>query len=146
MHIPPSFNFQIRKSHFHFSQFTTATEVCFFYGLIYRLSSPLSGERVAKYASEHVFERLVAEEDFKNGNYNQALINSFIQTDADILNNPTVMEERSGATAVTCLITDTSIICVCFCLPLTADRLRLGKCWRFSLYSFNKVPGNSSFQ
>lgn len=63
------------------------------------------GSSVARFAGQNVHKRLVTEESYKQGNYEQALKRAFLGTDEDILANPSSSRDPSGCTAVAALIT-----------------------------------------
>ncbi|KAF8627479.1 hypothetical protein AX17_006291 [Amanita inopinata Kibby_2008] len=61
------------------------------------------GARVAKYAGENVHKRLVSEEAYREGRYEEALKRAFLGTDEDLL--ATRARDTSGCTAVAALVT-----------------------------------------
>lgn len=63
------------------------------------------GAATAKYAGQHVHERLTKEDAYKAGNYSEALKNAFLNTDTDMKDDYSVMRESSGCTAVAGLLT-----------------------------------------
>ncbi|OSD07240.1 PP2C-domain-containing protein [Trametes coccinea BRFM310] len=63
------------------------------------------GSAVAKYAGEHLHQRLVADEAYKQKDYPRALKNAFLGTDEDIRSNPDFARDASGCTAVAALVT-----------------------------------------
>lgn len=63
------------------------------------------GSTVAKFAGQNVHKRLVEEESYKEGNYNEALKRAFLGTDEDLLANPAHSRDPSGCTAVAALVT-----------------------------------------
>ncbi|CAK5284201.1 unnamed protein product [Mycena citricolor] len=67
------------------------------------------GSTVAKFAGQNVHKRLVAEESYKEQNYEQALKRAFLGTDEDILANPAHTRDPSGCTAVAALVTKDKI-------------------------------------
>ncbi|KAJ2919197.1 hypothetical protein MD484_g1232, partial [Candolleomyces efflorescens] len=63
------------------------------------------GSSVARFAGQNVHKRLVTEEAYKAGDYEQALKRAFLGTDEDLLANPSSSRDPSGCTAVAALIT-----------------------------------------
>lgn len=64
---------------------------------------------VAKYAGEHVFDRLRNEKAYKDGQYKDAFKRAFLGTDQDLIDDPTIFCDTTGCTAVAALITDKKI-------------------------------------
>ncbi|KAJ7175839.1 phosphatase 2C-like domain-containing protein [Mycena filopes] len=67
------------------------------------------GGTVAKFAGQNVHKRLVTEESYKEGQYNEALKRAFLGTDEDLLANPAHTRDPSGCTAVAALVTKDKI-------------------------------------
>lgn len=67
------------------------------------------GSAVAKFAGENVHRRLVNEEAYKQGNYDEALKRAFLGADEEMLANPAHSRDPSGCTAVAALITKDKI-------------------------------------
>ncbi|KAI0632105.1 PP2C-domain-containing protein [Trametes polyzona] len=63
------------------------------------------GAAVAKYAGQHLHERLVKDEAYKEQDWPRALKNAFLGTDEDIRSNPDFARDASGCTAVAALVT-----------------------------------------
>ncbi|CDO71449.1 hypothetical protein BN946_scf184909.g43 [Trametes cinnabarina] len=63
------------------------------------------GSAVAKYAGQHLHQRLVADEAYRQKDYPRALKNAFLGTDEDIRSNPDFARDGSGCTAVAALVT-----------------------------------------
>lgn len=64
------------------------------------------GAGVAKYAGKHVHKRLVGEQSYKEGRYQDSLRKTFLGTDGDILKDPEFVGDPSGCMAVAALITE----------------------------------------
>ena len=79
--------------------------VCFGRCLISADSSDLlkpTGASVAKYAGKNVFKRLVGEQSYKDGNYQEGLKKAFLGTDEDILKSE-VPSQLSFFFLLTCI-------------------------------------------
>ncbi|CAG7852167.1 Protein phosphatase 2C homolog 2 Short=PP2C-2 [Serendipita indica DSM 11827] len=63
------------------------------------------GSTVAKYAGQHVAERLAQESAYIEGDYATALKKAFLGTDDDLRADTTFMHDPSGCTAVAALLT-----------------------------------------
>ncbi|KAI0354945.1 PP2C-domain-containing protein [Trametes cingulata] len=63
------------------------------------------GSAVARYAGQHLHQRLVTDEAYKRKDYPRALKNAFLGTDEDIRSNPEFDRDASGCTAVAALVT-----------------------------------------
>ncbi|KAI0072866.1 PP2C-domain-containing protein [Panus rudis PR-1116 ss-1] len=64
------------------------------------------GGATAKYAGQHVHKRLVSEDPYKKGEYNEALKQAFLGIDQDMREDPAFTRDTSGCTAVAALVTD----------------------------------------
>lgn len=69
------------------------------------------GDRTAKFAGGNLYKILKDEEEFKKGNYGQALKNSFLNADREILKIDDPNPDQSGCTATAILIDDTKVVC-----------------------------------
>ena len=69
------------------------------------------GQNIAKYSGDNLYLRVINDPAFKEEKYADALINGFLGTDEDILNDPLLRHDGSGCTAVTTLVTPTHIYC-----------------------------------
>jgi len=69
------------------------------------------GSRVAQWCGEHVHEDIVANENYKKGDYVQALKSGFLECDENMLKDEEMRDDPSGATAVTVLLKDNKIHC-----------------------------------
>lgn len=69
------------------------------------------GQNIAKYSGENLYLRVLKDPSYKEEKYAEAIINGFLGTDEDILNDPQLKHDGSGCTAVTALITPTHIYC-----------------------------------
>ncbi|KAJ6613346.1 phosphatase 2C-like domain-containing protein, partial [Mycena sp. CBHHK59/15] len=67
------------------------------------------GGTVAKFAGQNVHKRLVAEESYKESQYDEALKRAFLGTDEDLLANPAHTRDPSGCTAIAALATKDKI-------------------------------------
>ncbi|KAF9468533.1 PP2C-domain-containing protein [Collybia nuda] len=63
------------------------------------------GGTVARFAGQNVHKRLLAEETYREKNYDIALKRAFLGTDEDLLANPAHTRDPSGCTAVAALVT-----------------------------------------
>lgn len=63
------------------------------------------GAAAAKFAGQHVHERMLKDDAYIAGRYTEALKNAFINTDADMKHDFPVQRESSGCTAVAGLLT-----------------------------------------
>ncbi|KAI0761953.1 PP2C-domain-containing protein [Trametes elegans] len=63
------------------------------------------GSAVAQYAGQHLHERLVKDDAYKQKDYPLALKHAFLGTDEDIRSNPDFARDASGCTAVAALVT-----------------------------------------
>ncbi|TIB95050.1 PP2C-domain-containing protein [Wallemia mellicola] len=63
------------------------------------------GSNVARYTGATLYARLARSEEFKSGDWHNALINSYLNTDEAIKANPELSSDPSGCTAVSVLIT-----------------------------------------
>ncbi|KAG0693181.1 PP2C-domain-containing protein [Suillus ampliporus] len=63
------------------------------------------GSTVARFAGRNVHKRLVSEESYREGRYDEALKKAFLGTDEDLLADPSHTRDPSGCTAVAALIT-----------------------------------------
>lgn len=55
-----------------------------------------TGASVAKYAGTNVYKRLVGEQTYKDGNYQEGLRRAFLGTDDDILKSDVPVPELNG--------------------------------------------------
>eukprot|EP00123_Amoebidium_parasiticum_P001444 comp12531_c0_seq1/m.7518 comp12531_c0_seq1/g.7518 ORF comp12531_c0_seq1/g.7518 comp12531_c0_seq1/m.7518 type:complete len:315 (-) comp12531_c0_seq1:915-1859(-) len=62
------------------------------------------GTNVALYAGENLHKRVVSDPAYKAGDYAAALKNGFLGTDDDMRKEPSLQNDRSGATAVAALL------------------------------------------
>eukprot|EP01135_Chromosphaera_perkinsii_P008190 Nk52_evm12s1178 gene=Nk52_evmTU12s1178 len=69
------------------------------------------GSNVAKYAGEKMHLRIISDKSYGAGDYEAALKNGFLGIDEDMLKDPTMRNDTSGATSVVCLIKDGKIYC-----------------------------------
>ena len=63
------------------------------------------GSNVARYTGATLYARLGRSESFKNKNWNEALVESFLNTDEALKQSPELSSDPSGCTAVCVLIT-----------------------------------------
>ncbi|KAI8978684.1 phosphatase 2C-like domain-containing protein [Trametes punicea] len=63
------------------------------------------GSAVARYAGQHLHQRLLADDAYRQKDYPRALKNAFLGTDEDIRSNPEFARDASGCTAVAALVT-----------------------------------------
>ncbi|KAG9052319.1 Protein phosphatase 2C 2 [Serendipita sp. 407] len=64
------------------------------------------GSTVAKYAGDHVAQRLASEPSYAEGDYKAALKRAFLGTDEDLRADSAFISDPSGCTAVAALITE----------------------------------------
>ena len=103
------------------------------------------GDRVAKYAGEHVHQIVKEQEAFQKGDYIKALEDGFLATDialqegillpqnirdADAALDRHYEDEPSGCTATAALITEDNVIYV-VCHP-TSEGANVGQCGGFT--------------
>lgn len=69
------------------------------------------GDAVAKFSGDNLFKIVAREEDFKKGDYSNALKNAFLNADIEILKDDLLKNDHSGCTATTILINDKHIVC-----------------------------------
>jgi len=69
------------------------------------------GSRVAQWCGEHVHEDIVANENYKKGDYVEALKRGFLECDENMLKDEEMRDDPSGATAVCVLLKDNKIHC-----------------------------------
>ncbi|CCH60310.1 hypothetical protein TBLA_0C05140 [Henningerozyma blattae CBS 6284] len=71
------------------------------------------GSGVAQYCGDNNVRVLREQENFKKGNYEQAMIDTFLALDEELLKDPILKNDHSGCTATTLLISklQNSIIC-----------------------------------
>jgi protein phosphatase 2C family protein 2/3 len=69
------------------------------------------GARVANYASMHLHKRIVNHELYAKGEVEEALRQSFLQIDEQMMQDDETREDSSGTTAITVLIKDSAIYC-----------------------------------
>lgn len=70
----------------HFLQYMTATAVrTIDLAIRLKLTAMITGSAVAKFAGENVHRRLVNEEAYKQGNYDEALKRAFLGADEEML-------------------------------------------------------------
>ncbi|CAO3644188.1 unnamed protein product [Mucor hiemalis] len=70
------------------------------------------GANVAKYSSEKLQENVIDSEDFKNGDFKNALRKGFFKIDSDLRQDPNYEHETSGCTAIVALLTKDNILYV----------------------------------
>jgi len=63
------------------------------------------GQNVAKYSGEQLHRRIAADEAFTRNDFKVAIKNGFLGTDNDLRRDPEYMNDPSGCTAITALIT-----------------------------------------
>ncbi|KAI3632462.1 hypothetical protein MIR68_009568 [Amoeboaphelidium protococcarum] len=69
------------------------------------------GHIVAQYAGENIVKTLQATEEFKQGEYETALIETYLRMDRQLLSLPEFKGVQCGCTAVSCLVTQSQIFC-----------------------------------
>ncbi|ORX49260.1 hypothetical protein BCR36DRAFT_67072 [Piromyces finnis] len=68
------------------------------------------GSSVAKYSGEHLHWRLLEEEAFKQKDFKKALKSAYLNMDKEMLNEPSIIRNPAGCTAVSALITDDNML------------------------------------
>ncbi|CAL9735724.1 protein phosphatase 2C homolog 3 [Monosporozyma servazzii] len=71
------------------------------------------GAGVAQFAGERVASILKSQKSFQDGNLSQALIDTFLATDEEILKDPILKNDHSGCTATSVLISQLQKLLVC---------------------------------
>jgi len=69
------------------------------------------GSHVAQWCGEHVHYDILANENYKKGDYIEALKSGFLECDENMLKDEEMRDDPSGATAVCVLIKDNKIFC-----------------------------------
>jgi protein phosphatase PTC2/3 len=69
------------------------------------------GTKVAQYAGNNLHKKLIAQPEYANGSYAEAIRKSFLALDADMLNDREVRDELAGSTGIVCLVRNQRIYC-----------------------------------
>ncbi|ODV75815.1 PP2C family serine/threonine-protein phosphatase [Cyberlindnera jadinii NRRL Y-1542] len=69
------------------------------------------GDKIAQFTGENLHKILKRQEEFKKGNYSQALKDSFLAADVEILKDFNLKNDQSGCTATTVIISKDKIYC-----------------------------------
>ena len=69
------------------------------------------GAKVAQYAGNHLHRAILSQEEYANGDIDEALKQGFLQIDQDMLTDPDMKEELAGTTAISVLLKDSKIYC-----------------------------------
>ncbi|KAF9429130.1 hypothetical protein BGZ76_001763 [Entomortierella beljakovae] len=77
------------------------------------------GSNVSTYCSQHLHKHIIADSSFMNGEYKNAILNGYLETDRILGEDPELDANASGCTAVTATITNTNILFVVFDLDIT---------------------------
>eukprot|EP00755_Sulcionema_specki_P019163 Sspe_Gene.68738::Locus_40526_Transcript_2_2_Confidence_0.667_Length_1275::g.68738::m.68738/K14803/PTC2_3; protein phosphatase PTC2/3 len=64
------------------------------------------GSKIARYAGDQMHQSIMQTPDFKEKRWKEALRNGYLALDEEVLNHPDLREDKSGCTAVTCLVTE----------------------------------------
>jgi len=68
------------------------------------------GPSVARYSGEHLHWKLLEEEAFKQKDFKKALKAAYLNIDKEMLNEPSIIQNPAGCTAVAALITDDNVL------------------------------------
>ncbi|CCE91062.1 PP2C family serine/threonine-protein phosphatase TDEL_0C01730 [Torulaspora delbrueckii] len=71
---------------------------------LYSIFDGHGGSSVAQYCGEKIMSILQRQESFKKGDLAQALIDTYLQTDEDLLKDPVLRNDYSGCTATSILV------------------------------------------
>ncbi|KAJ3309595.1 Protein phosphatase 2C 2 [Boothiomyces sp. JEL0838] len=97
------------------------------------------GTHAAKFSGKNLHLNIVKTEEFKEGKYQEALKNGFLNTDSELRADPTHEREPSGCTAVAVLITDDHTI---YCANAGDSRAVLSNSGIAVPLSFDHKPSN----
>ena len=61
------------------------------------------GAKIASHVSKHLHKTLVRRPEYKQGNYEEAFVKSFLECDEAMRKDETLQDEMSGSTAITAL-------------------------------------------
>ena len=61
------------------------------------------GAKIASHVSKHLHKTLVRRPEYKQGNYEEAFVKSFLECDEAMRKDETLKDEMSGSTAITAL-------------------------------------------
>lgn len=97
------------------------------------------GVGVARYAGANCHNRIIRDPEFSKGNYHAALKNGFLGIDEDIQKDPNFVNETSGCTAVTLLITKEGVM---YCANAGDSRCVISSAGVAIPLSFDHKPSN----
>ncbi|QLL31685.1 hypothetical protein HG536_0B05500 [Torulaspora globosa] len=80
---------------------------------LYSIFDGHGGASVAQYCGEKIPSILQRQKSFKSGNLSQALIDTYLQTDEDLLKDPVLRNDYSGCTATSILVSKLQKKLVC---------------------------------
>lgn len=80
---------------------------------LYSIFDGHGGASVAQYCGEKIPSILQRQKSFKSGNLSQALIDTYLQTDEDLLKDPVLRNDYSGCTATSILVSKLQKRLVC---------------------------------
>lgn len=82
-------------------------DLCGFFGVY----DGHGGDRVAKFAGDHLPRILAGQPALTEGDYGKALQQTFLDADEELRKLPVMKDDPSGCTAVTLLVTKDKIVC-----------------------------------
>ena len=71
--------------------------------LIFLVYDGHGGSKVASHVSRHLHKYIVRRPEYKDGNYEQAIIKGFLECDEAMKTDESLKDEMSGSTAITML-------------------------------------------
>ncbi|QLG70864.1 hypothetical protein HG535_0A08090 [Zygotorulaspora mrakii] len=80
---------------------------------LYSIFDGHGGSSVAQFCGEKILSILLRQEMFKKGNLAQAMIDTYLSADVDLLNDPVLKNDYSGCTATSVVISKKQNLIVC---------------------------------
>lgn len=80
---------------------------------LYSIFDGHGGASVAQFCGEKILSILLRQETFKKGNLSQAMIDTYLSADEDLLNDPVLRNDYSGCTATSVVISKLQNMLVC---------------------------------
>lgn len=96
----------MEDSHTHILSLPGDKDACFF-----AVFDGHGGEKVAHYAGSHLHKRIVSHHSYSDGNIEDAIRNSFLLLDEDMINDDELKDDLAGSTANVVLIKNNKIYC-----------------------------------
>lgn len=96
----------MEDAHTHILSLPGDSDACFF-----AVYDGHGGDKVAVYAANNLHKRIVTHQNYIDGNVEEAIIDSFLLLDQDMLNDDDIKDDLAGATANVIIVKNKKIYC-----------------------------------